>query len=96
MYSAAYFETSETSLEDASIEKLDRICRKLDLSADDRVDGGDGDDALFGGEKSGHFFWGRGTPYPVAAGDCGLFAAAAKDGPPGIPLPYRGTSLAPG
>ena len=37
MYSAAYFETSETSLEDASIEKLDRICRKLDLSADDRV-----------------------------------------------------------
>ena len=26
----------------------------------------------------------------------GLFAAAAKDGPPGIPLPYRGTSLAPG
>ncbi len=37
MYSAAYFETSDTSLEDASIEKLDRICRKLDLSADDRV-----------------------------------------------------------
>ncbi|NIS90671.1 MAG: methyltransferase domain-containing protein [Woeseiaceae bacterium] len=37
MYSSAYFETSETSLEDASIEKLDRICRKLDLSADDRV-----------------------------------------------------------
>jgi hypothetical protein len=26
----------------------------------------------------------------------GLFAAAAKDGPPGIPLPYRGTSPAPG
>ena len=26
----------------------------------------------------------------------GLFAAAAKDGPPAIPLPYRGTSLAPG
>jgi cyclopropane-fatty-acyl-phospholipid synthase len=37
MYSAAYFENSETSLEDASIEKLDRICRKLDLSAGDRV-----------------------------------------------------------
>jgi cyclopropane-fatty-acyl-phospholipid synthase len=37
MYSAAYFESAETSLEDASIEKLDRICRKLDLSADDRV-----------------------------------------------------------
>jgi len=26
----------------------------------------------------------------------GLFAAGAKDGPPGIPLPYRGTSPAPG
>jgi cyclopropane-fatty-acyl-phospholipid synthase len=37
MYSAAYFETSDTSLEDASFEKLDRICRKLDLSASDRV-----------------------------------------------------------
>jgi cyclopropane-fatty-acyl-phospholipid synthase len=37
MYSAAYFETPETSLEDASIEKLDRICRKLDLTANDRV-----------------------------------------------------------
>ena len=37
MYSAAYFETPETSLEDASIAKLDRICRKLDLSPDDSV-----------------------------------------------------------
>ena len=37
MYSAAYFETGETSLKDASIEKLDRICRKLDLRADDKV-----------------------------------------------------------
>jgi cyclopropane-fatty-acyl-phospholipid synthase len=37
MYSCAYFETTETSLEDASIEKLDRICRKLDLTADDNV-----------------------------------------------------------
>ena len=37
MYSAAYFETPDTSLEDASLEKLDRICRKLDLSANDRV-----------------------------------------------------------
>jgi phosphomannomutase len=33
--------------------------------------------ALFGGEKSGHFFWGGRDIYPVAAGDCGLFAAAA-------------------
>ena len=37
MYSAAYFDTPETSLEDASIAKLDRICRKLDLSPDDSV-----------------------------------------------------------
>ena len=37
MYSSAYFDTPETSLEDAAIEKLDRICRKLDLSADDSV-----------------------------------------------------------
>jgi len=29
--------------------------------------------ALFGGESSGHFFWG--TVYPVPAGDCGLFGA---------------------
>jgi cyclopropane-fatty-acyl-phospholipid synthase len=37
MYSSAYFESADTSLEDASIAKLDRICRKLDLSADDEV-----------------------------------------------------------
>ena len=37
MYSCAYFETPETSLRDASIEKLDRICRKLNLSAEDSV-----------------------------------------------------------
>jgi cyclopropane-fatty-acyl-phospholipid synthase len=37
MYSCAYFDTPETSLEDAAIEKLDRICRKLDLSATDSV-----------------------------------------------------------
>lgn len=37
MYSCAYFDTPDTSLEDASTEKLDRICRKLDLSADDSV-----------------------------------------------------------
>ena len=30
--------------------------------------------ALFGGENSGHFFWGCPAVYPVAAGDCGLFA----------------------
>jgi len=37
MYSAAYFEASTTPLEDASVEKLDRICRKLDLSPGDSV-----------------------------------------------------------
>ena len=37
MYSAAYFETAETTLEDASLAKLDRICRKLDLSPGDSV-----------------------------------------------------------
>jgi len=37
MYSCAYFESPETSLRDASIEKLDRICRKLNLSAEDSV-----------------------------------------------------------
>ena len=37
MYSCAYFEATDTSLEEASIEKLDRICRKLELSPDDSV-----------------------------------------------------------
>ncbi len=37
MYSSAYFETRETPLEDAAVEKLDRICRKLELSAGDSV-----------------------------------------------------------
>ena len=30
-YSAAFFKEKSASLEDASIEKLDRLCRKLDL-----------------------------------------------------------------
>jgi len=37
MYSSAYFDTPDTSLEDAATEKLDRICRKLELSPDDSV-----------------------------------------------------------
>jgi len=37
MYSCAYFDSVDTSLEDASVEKLDRICRKLELSPDDSV-----------------------------------------------------------
>ena len=37
MYSSAYFDTPLTSLEDAATAKLDRICRKLELSPDDSV-----------------------------------------------------------
>lgn len=37
MYSSAWFENDQTSLHDASVAKLDRICRKLDLQADDHV-----------------------------------------------------------
>ena len=37
MYSSAYFETPETTLEDASTAKLDRICQKLALTPDDSV-----------------------------------------------------------
>jgi cyclopropane-fatty-acyl-phospholipid synthase len=37
MYSSAYFATTDTTLEDAAAAKLDRICRKLDLSARDSV-----------------------------------------------------------
>jgi len=37
MYSCAYFDEPNTSLEAAATEKLDRICRKLNLSADDSV-----------------------------------------------------------
>ena len=37
MYSSAIFDHPEMSLEQASISKLDRICRKLDLTPDDHV-----------------------------------------------------------
>ncbi len=36
-YSAGIFETSDTSLEQASVAKLDRICRKLALAPEDHV-----------------------------------------------------------
>tara|TARA_B100000073_G_scaffold146533_1_gene120619 strand:- start:1844 stop:3103 length:1260 start_codon:yes stop_codon:yes gene_type:complete len=36
-YSCGYFTNQSVSLEDASIEKIDRICRKLKLSANDHV-----------------------------------------------------------
>jgi cyclopropane-fatty-acyl-phospholipid synthase len=37
MYSSAVFERADMSLEDASLAKLDRICRKLDLQPGDHV-----------------------------------------------------------
>ena len=37
MYSSAWFDSPSQSLEDAATAKLDRICRKLNLSADDSV-----------------------------------------------------------
>ncbi len=37
MYSAAYFRTPETSLDDAAIAKLELVCEKLDLHAGDHV-----------------------------------------------------------
>jgi len=37
MYSAAYYQTPTTSLEQAAIAKLDRICLKLELTPDDHV-----------------------------------------------------------
>ena len=36
-YSCAYFKDSNTTLENASIEKLDRMCRKLNLSEKDNI-----------------------------------------------------------
>lgn len=37
MYSSAFFESEASTLHDASIAKLDRICRKLDLQPSDNV-----------------------------------------------------------
>ncbi len=37
MYSSAFFESADASLRDASVAKLDRICRKLDLQPEDRI-----------------------------------------------------------
>lgn len=37
MYSSAYFASSDTTLDEAATAKLDRICRKLDLSPGDSV-----------------------------------------------------------
>ncbi len=36
-YSCAFFPKPDISLEEAQIEKLDRLCRKLNLTADDRL-----------------------------------------------------------
>jgi len=37
MYSCAYFESDHGDLERASTQKLERVCRKLDLKASDRI-----------------------------------------------------------
>ena len=37
MYSCAVFPTPDSTLEEASVHKIERICRKLDLQADDHV-----------------------------------------------------------
>jgi cyclopropane-fatty-acyl-phospholipid synthase len=37
MYSCAYYPSSDTSLEQASVAKLDRICQKLELKPDDHL-----------------------------------------------------------
>jgi len=37
MYSSAWFETPDDTLETAQLQKLDRICRKLQLTPDDHV-----------------------------------------------------------
>ncbi|MDJ0919212.1 MAG: cyclopropane-fatty-acyl-phospholipid synthase family protein, partial [Woeseiaceae bacterium] len=37
MYSSAYFPSPESTLEDAAVEKLDMICRKLDLKPSDHL-----------------------------------------------------------
>lgn len=37
MYSSALFQTADESLEQAQLNKLDRICRKLDLKPDDHL-----------------------------------------------------------
>ncbi len=37
MYSSGIFETIESSLYDASVAKIDRICKKMDLSPEDHV-----------------------------------------------------------
>jgi cyclopropane-fatty-acyl-phospholipid synthase len=37
MYSCAVFETPQTTLEEASLAKLERVCAKLELTAEDHV-----------------------------------------------------------
>jgi len=56
MYSSAIFDRPSMTLEDASLAKLDRICRKLELSADDHVmeiGTGWGGFALFAAQRYG-------------------------------------------
>jgi cyclopropane-fatty-acyl-phospholipid synthase len=37
MYSSAWYASQDTSLEEASVEKIDRICRKLELDSSDHL-----------------------------------------------------------
>lgn len=37
MYSCAYYQDSDSSLEEAAVAKLDRVCQKLELSPDDHL-----------------------------------------------------------
>ena len=37
MYSSAYYESPDASLEEAQTEKLDRLCRQLKLEPDDHL-----------------------------------------------------------
>ena len=37
MYSCAYFDSDESSLQEASLSKIERICRKLDLGPEDHL-----------------------------------------------------------
>lgn len=66
MYSAAFFATPETSLEEASLAKLDKLCRKLDLSpADHLVEIGTG--------------WGGFATYAAATYGCRVTTVTISD-----------------
>jgi cyclopropane-fatty-acyl-phospholipid synthase len=56
MYSSAIFPTPDTGLHEASVAKMDRICRKLELNADDHlleIGAGWGGFALYAAQQYG-------------------------------------------